>query len=121
MVERDVGRHLEFPGAVPAGLIENENGVGAGGDLGRDLVEMKLHGFAVANWQHEGGAGSAVRANCAEQVGRQGTLIVNGAGTRALASPAVGPLVLLPDPHLVLEPHLYRRAWRKLRADFRHA
>jgi hypothetical protein len=29
-------------------LIEDENGVRTGGDLGGDLVEMKLHGFAIA-------------------------------------------------------------------------
>ena len=34
--------------SVPAGLIEDDDGVGAGGNLGGDLVEMKLHGFAVA-------------------------------------------------------------------------
>src|ERR1700741_2137049 len=33
--------------ALPAGLIEDDDGVGARADLGGDLVEMKLHGFAV--------------------------------------------------------------------------
>jgi hypothetical protein len=33
---------------VPAGLIKDENGMGAWCDLGRNLVEMKLHGFTVA-------------------------------------------------------------------------
>jgi hypothetical protein len=32
---------------------------------------------------------------------------VNSARSRALASPAVGQLVLLPHAHLVLKPHLY--------------
>src|SRR6266567_7665540 len=40
--ERDVARHLEVLGAVPAGLIEDDNRVGTRGDLGADLVEMKL-------------------------------------------------------------------------------
>ena len=66
---------------MPSGLIEDENGVGAGGDLGGDLVEMKLHGLGVAGGQHEGGTGSALRAYCAEQIGRLGALIVAGAGT----------------------------------------
>ena len=30
----------------------------AGRNFRRDLVEMKLHGFGVAGWQHEGGTGS---------------------------------------------------------------
>jgi hypothetical protein len=86
--ERDVGRNPELLGTVPAGLIEDENGVRAGGDLGGDLVEMKLHGFTVAHRQHEGGASAAIRADRIEQVGRRGALIMGGAGARALAGPA---------------------------------
>jgi hypothetical protein len=37
--------------------------VRSGGDFGCDLVEMELHGFAVAGRQHEGGAGSAFGAS----------------------------------------------------------
>src|SRR6266567_3842520 len=91
---------------MPAGLIEDDNRVGTRGDLGADLVEMKLHGFGVAGGQHEGGAGSAFGAYRTEQIGRLGALIVGGPGTRAFPGPAIGELVLLPDPHLVLEPHL---------------
>ena len=46
-------------------------------------------------------------------------LIMGGAGARALAGPAISQFVFLPDPHLVLEPYLYRCARRELRADFR--
>ena len=92
---------------MPSGLIEDQNGVSARRDLGRDLVEMKLHGFGVAGRQHEGGADPALRAHRTEQIGRLGALIVDGAGTRAFPGPAIGELVLLADPHLVLEPHLY--------------
>jgi hypothetical protein len=56
-----------------------------------------------------------------EQIGRLGALIMSGSGTRALPGPASGELVLLTDPHLVLEPNLYRGAGRELGADFRHA
>jgi hypothetical protein len=65
---------------VPAGLIEDENGMRAGGDLRGDLLEMKLDGFAVAGRQHERGARSALGANRAEHVGRLGALIVDGTG-----------------------------------------
>jgi hypothetical protein len=34
-----------------------------------DLIEMKLHGFGVAERQNEGSAGSAFGADRAEQVG----------------------------------------------------
>jgi hypothetical protein len=60
---------------MPTGLVD------AQGDLGGDLVEMKLHSFGVAGWQHEGCAGPALRAHCAEQIGRLGALIVAGART----------------------------------------
>ena len=48
--------------AVPASLIEDKDCVCAGGDFGGDLVEMKLHGFGVAERQNEGSAGSIFRA-----------------------------------------------------------
>ena len=68
-------------GAMPAGLIENENRVGAGGDSCGDLIEMKLHGFGVAGREHEGSAGSAFGTDRTEQIGRLGALIMRGAGT----------------------------------------
>ena len=113
--------NLEVFGAVPAGLIEDQDRVGAGGYSCGDLIEMKLHGFGVAERQNEGSAGSMFGAYRTEQIGRLGALIMRGSGTRALPGPAIGELVLLADPHLVLEPDLYRCARRELGADFRHA
>src|SRR5215211_317644 len=92
-----------------------------GATFGGDLVKMKLHGFAVAGRQHQSSAGSALWAHGTEHIGRLGALVLDGAWSRALAGPAVGELVLLPDPHLVLEPYLYRCAGGEPRADFRHA
>jgi len=65
---------------MPAGLIKEDNGVRSGGDFGCNLVEMELHGFAVAGRQHEGSAGSAFGANRTEQIGRLGPLIVGSTG-----------------------------------------
>ena len=65
---------------MPAGLIKEDNGVRSGGDFGCDLVEMELHGFAVAGRQHEGGTGSAFGADRTEQIGRLGPLIVGSTG-----------------------------------------
>ena len=58
---------------------------------------------------------------CTKQIGRLGALIMSGSGTRALLGPAIGQLVLLTDPHLVLKPDFYRCTRRKLGTDFRHA
>ena len=107
--------------ALSVALIEVRMAWPPGGDLGGDLVEMKLHGFGVAGGQHESGAGSALRAYRAEQIGRLSALIVTGARAGTFPGPAIGEFVLLADPHLILEPHLYRGAGRKVGADFRHA
>src|ERR1700732_1604771 len=106
---------------MPASLIEEDDRVCARGHFGCDLVEMELHGFAVAGRQHEGGAGPALGADRTEQVGRFGTLIVGGTGEWAFSGPAIGELALLPDSHLVLAPNLYWCAGRKFRANLRHA
>src|SRR5512145_820523 len=119
--QRDVAWDLERCGAMPAGLIEEEDGMGTGSDPGGDLVEMKLHGFGIAVRQYDGGASAALRAYCPEQVGGLGPLIVGGSRTRSRPGPAIGELVLLADPHLVLEPDLYRRARSELCTDFRQA
>ena len=83
-------------------LIENKDRVSAGGYFCSNLVEMKLHGFGVAEWENEGSAGSMFGADRTEHIGRLGALIMDGSGTRARPGPAVGELVLLADPHLVL-------------------
>ena len=65
---------------MPAGLIKEDNGVRSEGDFGCDLVEMELHGFAVAGRQHEGGAGSTFGTDRTKQISRLGPLIVGGTG-----------------------------------------
>src|SRR5271169_2744671 len=105
---------------MPA-LIEDEDRVSARCNSGCDLIEMKLHCFGIAEGQNEGSAGSMFGTYRTKQIGRLGALIMSGSGTRALPGPAIGEFVLLADPHLVLEPDLYRCAGRELGADFRHA
>ena len=41
--ERDIVWNLEGLGAMPPGLIEQENSVSARSDFGCDLIEVKLH------------------------------------------------------------------------------
>src|SRR6516162_8725890 len=59
---------------MPAGLIKEDNGVRSEGDFGCDLVEMELHGFAVASRQHEGGAGSTFGTDRTKHISRLGPL-----------------------------------------------
>ncbi len=78
--ERHIAWDLENLAAMPASLIEEHDHVRTWGDLGCNFVEMELHGFAVARWQHEGGPGPVFGADSTEQVGLGG-LIVSGART----------------------------------------
>src|SRR5579864_3094152 len=106
---------------MPSSLIKDDDGVGTRADLSCDLIEVKLHRFAVAEGQHQSGACSELRAHGTEQVGRLRPLIVGSPRSRSRSGPAIGELVLLSHPHLILEPHLYRRVRRKAAADFLHA
>ena len=65
---------------MPSGLIKEDNGVRSEGDFGCNLVEMELHGFAVASRQHEGGAGSTFGTDPTKQISQLGPLIVGGTG-----------------------------------------
>jgi len=62
---------------MPSRLIKDENGMCAGADFSGDLVEVQLHGLAVAGWQNQGGTGTLFRAHRAEQIGRLRALVVN--------------------------------------------
>ena len=50
-------------------------------------------------------------ADGAEEMGPFGALIMGRAGPHAPLRPAPARLVLLADPHFILEPDLDRRAW----------
>src|SRR5690348_18236338 len=81
---------------------------------------MQLHGLAVADRQHKRCTDAVLGTDRAEQIGRLRALIVRRARTHALLGPTIGELVLLPHPHLVLEPHFYGCAGREPLTDLRH-
>jgi hypothetical protein len=54
---------------VPSGSVEQQDGVGALGDVARDFVEVKLHHVGVGVGQGERGADAAGGADRAEQIG----------------------------------------------------
>src|SRR4051812_37800604 len=92
---------------MPSGLIEQEHGVFAGSDLGRDLGQVQVHRLGIAARQDERCALPVARADGAEDIGRGGTLI--GGRRRPCPTPCPTPrdLVLLADPGLVGEPEFY--------------
>src|SRR5216684_359395 len=113
----DVGGDVELVGEVPAGLIEQQHGVGARCDGARDFGQMQRHRGGVAARQDEAGGSPLGRANGAEDVGRAGALIVRRRGPGAAPRPSPGDLVLLADPSLVLKPDFYRLARRVALGD----
>ena len=99
--ERDVFGSLEVFGAVPSGLIENENGMCAWGNFRCDFVEMELHGFGVASGEHESSAGSALGADLLLVGLRPGAHIREA----QVLQGAIDGVVRHREPKLVMQPH----------------
>ncbi len=102
---------------MPPGLVGEEDGVSAWADLGRDFVEMPLHGLRVAARQDEGRADAALGTDGAEDIGRLGTLVAGRPGPGSPWRTAPGDLVLLADPRFVLPPQLYLGMGRERGSD----
>ena len=102
--ERYVFRHGQLRGDVPSGPIHEQNGVSAGLDGKRDLLEVQRHGLCVAGRHDETGRLAERGTDRAEDIGRGGSLILQGERSRAAFRPASRDLVLLTDAGFVLEP-----------------
>src|SRR5271165_819401 len=61
--ERHVFGHLQLRGDVPPGLVDEQNGVGAGFDGERDFLEMQRHRLGVAKGHDETGRLAERRTN----------------------------------------------------------
>jgi hypothetical protein len=92
---------------MPARLIDQEDGVGAGRDDRGDLREVQVHRFGIAGRQDQGRALAFLWADGTEDVGRGSPLITGSAGAGATLCPSAGDLVLLADLSLILEPDFY--------------
>ena len=101
---------------MPAGLIDQEDGVGAGRDGRGDLREVQVHRLGVAGRQDQGCTLALLRADRSEDVGGSGALVTGRAGAGAALRPAAGDLVLLADASLVGEPDFYGVAVDRLLA-----
>ena len=104
---------------MPPGLIHEQNGVGFWLYFTRDLLEMQLHRLGVAGRQDETGRLAERGADGAEDIGRGGSLILQGKWPRSACGPAPRDLVLLTDAGFVLEPQFERFAGgrRDIRED----
>ena len=85
-------------------MIHEQHGVGSWLYVERDLLEMQFHGLGVAKWQDETRRLAERGTDRAEDIGRGGSLILQGKRSRAAFGPASRDLVLLADASFVLEP-----------------
>ena len=92
---------------MPAGLIDEQCGVSAWRDVGRDLGQVQVHRLGVASGHDEGCALAVFGTDRAEDIGGGGSLVFGSAWTRAALGPPAGDLGLLADARLVGEPDLY--------------
>src|SRR5258707_14878567 len=106
----DIGRNEEARGQVPAGLVDQEDGMGSGRDGWGDLGEVQVHRLGVAGRHDQGCTLALLRADCTEDVGGSGPLVPRCAWTGAALGPAAGALVFLADAGLLGEPDFYRVA-----------
>ena len=98
-----------LPGRMPSGAIEQQDGVGALGDVARDFVEVKLHHVGVGIGKRQSRSDAARRADRAEQIGVVVALVGGLSGPRSTPGPLADEAVLLADPGFVLEPDFDRR------------
>ena len=91
---------------MPAGLIDDQNGMSAGIDGRGDFGQMGIHRLGIAPGQHEADALALFRTDRAKDVGPLGGLVVRRDGPGSTLGPTARDLVLLADPGFVLEPEL---------------
>src|SRR6202167_4936217 len=82
---------------MPSGPIHKQNGVSAGRDGDGDLLEVERHGLGVAGREDETGRLAERGTDGAEDIGRGGSLILQGKRARAAFRPASRDLVFLTD------------------------
>ncbi len=73
--EGDVVGHRQLRGRVPAGLIKKENGVGTMIHRLADLVQVRVHGFGIAEGQHQACPFALAWADGAKEIGPHRALI----------------------------------------------
>jgi len=115
--QRDVGWDDQVIRTVPSGLIEQDNGMGAGCDVAGDLFEVHSHRLAIAARHDDTRSLPLGWADGTEDPGRGAALVLRGRRPGAASGPAPGELGLLTDACLVLPPQLYRRAARERPSD----
>jgi hypothetical protein len=89
---------------VPAGAVEQQDGMRASFDRVGDLVEMELHGIGVGKGQRESGACAPGQADRAEQVGALVALVGRLTRSPYAPRPLAHEAILLADAGLARRP-----------------
>lgn len=74
--EGDIAGNFEGRGGMPSGSVEHDQGMGAGFDGEGDLFEMSVECLRVGVGHDETGGLALVRADGAEDVGRDRSLVL---------------------------------------------
>ena len=90
---------------MPSGPVEHDEGMGAGLDGEGDLGEMGVECIRVGVGHDKAGGLAFHRADGAEDVGRDRSLVLGRRRACAAFRPSPGDLVLLSDAGLVLPPN----------------
>ena len=93
--------HVELARGVPSCAVEQQNSVGALGDVARDFVEVELHHGSVGVRKRKGRPDAAGRADRAEQIGIVVALVGGLPWPRSAPGPLPNQAVLLADAGLV--------------------
>jgi len=120
----DIAGHHEPLASVPAGSVEDYQGMGkaypresGGGNLAADLDQVVVHRRRVAD-RHQCCRLARRRADRAKQIGRGEAEILRRNWPAAALPPHPGQAVLLADPSLVGKPYLDSRAACLRRLDW---
>ena len=110
----DILGALEFASGVPAGAVEQEEGMGTGRDLAGNLAQVGLHGMGIGPGQGKRCPSAARGADGAEEVEALIALVLGLVRPCAFLGPLPHQAVLLAQAHLVLPPKLDRRPGRQM-------
>ena len=106
--QRDVVGEIEIVGGMPSGLVEDDDGMGAFGDLGADFRKMQAHGLGVGVGQNQGRRFVGFWTGCGKQISSFVALIFGLSWPAATTRPLAGQLTFLADPGFIGEPDFYR-------------
>src|SRR3954463_6590162 len=99
---------------MPTRLVRQDEGMRAGRNRLRNLLQVQGHALGGAAGQNQARAFALSRTDRAEDVSRLGSLIFRRCGAGAAFGPAPGDPILLAHPGLIRKPDLERLAAHRL-------